>query len=512
MVSGMPRRSLALAAVAMLTGTACAAHLRYRTGTPLDDVACDARDLCVASGAGVLLRSNDAGRTWHEVDSPVSVSLAHVSVMGSRVLAGGQQGALLESDDGGHSFRMADSGVAAKIVALTALDAQHVVAVAEDGEVTSSADGGRTWQPTPGLSALGQGVRVHDADWLGPLLGVLAADDLYLTTDGGKTFSRVDSRAAFPALKPSSSAGYVDWKSAGCTKPPVWVEPAPTPLAVRFFGDHRLAVALDDRRVFVSDDLGRTFHLVQTLPARPLSLRRIRGSLWGVMDDGSLARLEGPRFRSTAGATLASGSIDAVSGGSGASLVAVGRGLAASDDNGASWTKGELSLGGRLARAFYNRDPDWDHYFVPGGGAVVYEPRSGSFGGALVGWEARIALFAWSHNNENPGPAQWNISALADVFPAAHPGALAFYGFGTTLSFERSAPRRFLIPTFGLELGALHQDAIGSVFAMRPHVGLLLVNVRRLQVEVDGGYLITGARLDQLRGPFAAAAADFTLW
>jgi photosystem II stability/assembly factor-like uncharacterized protein len=100
----------------------------------------------VAVGAmGELLDSTDGGRKWSALPkAPTPLSLLGVGVLGDRRIAVGQEGLILLSEAGG-PWTQVDGGTKERMMAV-AMNAQGLaVAVGAFGNVTVSADGGKTW-------------------------------------------------------------------------------------------------------------------------------------------------------------------------------------------------------------------------------------------------------------------------------------------------------------------------------------------------------------------------------
>ena len=113
-------------------------------------VAAPASDVAlVATRAGRILRSVDGGETWSRARTPASDGLSDVAMVDAdRGWAVGP-GAILRTDDGGaHWERQRLPGRAADwpLVAVAAVDAEHAVAIGEDGRWLTTNDGGGVWR------------------------------------------------------------------------------------------------------------------------------------------------------------------------------------------------------------------------------------------------------------------------------------------------------------------------------------------------------------------------------
>lgn len=169
-----------------------------------------------------LIESTDRGRTWQPMSLLGDADLHTITVVGSRVVAYDSTGErLLASDDGGQSWQTR-SQIALIDFALDPADADQVVAVATDGSVQASGDGGRTWtaQPAPPMS-------IAVLRWGASGLWAGAADG---------TLARYDALATWTPV----------YRFGGAVE------------AIALDGDS-LYVAVDGAGIFRSRDLGRTW-------------------------------------------------------------------------------------------------------------------------------------------------------------------------------------------------------------------------------------------------------------
>jgi len=153
------------------------------------------RDLVVAVGSGVVLRSPDRGEHWKSALEPNSDFRA-LSVWGSSpddVYVGGNY-ALLHSTDGARTFEPLGEPMA-DVCGLWGSGPNDVYAVVLGRRVRHSNDRGRTWQKLgndPALRACAiAGTGANDV-WLGGHAGTGYETTAALahTTDGGKTWKR----------------------------------------------------------------------------------------------------------------------------------------------------------------------------------------------------------------------------------------------------------------------------------------------------------------------------------
>lgn len=100
----------------------------------------------LAAESGVILRSDDAGLSWHEVASPYHGSFfGTLPLAGDAVLAFGLRGNLFRSDDAGETWRELESNTEGLLTHGTVLGDGTVVISALGGGVLVSRDGGRSF-------------------------------------------------------------------------------------------------------------------------------------------------------------------------------------------------------------------------------------------------------------------------------------------------------------------------------------------------------------------------------
>jgi hypothetical protein len=116
------------------------------------------------------------------------------------------------------------------------------------------------------------------------------------------------------------------------------------------------------------------------------------------------------------------------------------------------------------------------------------------------GGGVRLVLYGWSDNNERPGPGQGAIfTQFSMLGRSGSDDHLYLMRAGATLSFERNAARRWLIPYYGVAAGAMHEDR-GTHGLVEATVGAYLLHSRHLVVAVDGGYLLPFSQIEELGG------------
>ncbi len=163
-------------------------------------------------------------------------------------------------------------------------------------------------------------------------------------------------------------------------------------------------------------------------------------------------------------------------------------------------------------------EDNWQSYLMPGLQYSLYVPAAQSQWGVFQGASAEILFASWIHRNENRGPSHGRVYLDMDVMKSnkSELGAAFDLSFGFDLSIERNPVRHFLLPYFGLKVGAfIQRDAPKNGFAqITPLLGLYLYANKNLFVNATAGYLlpINGDNFDSLRGLRGTVGANFSLW
>jgi photosystem II stability/assembly factor-like uncharacterized protein len=143
----------------------------------------------LAGDGGLLLRTEDGGRSWQLPASPVPAAiraefdLAGVAVHGPHVWAIGSPGTLvLHSPDAGRTWETSATGMSTPLCSITFIDEQRGWAVGALGTILATADGGRTWkrQRAGGQRAAVLVVLADETELPLELLARLGADEAYL--------------------------------------------------------------------------------------------------------------------------------------------------------------------------------------------------------------------------------------------------------------------------------------------------------------------------------------------
>lgn len=199
-----------------------ALQVRHPERSVLLSLARAGEPLLAVGERGVIVRSEDLGKTWKQVPSPVSVTLTMVRFADAlHGVAVGHGGTVLTTQDGGRSWQLRLDGKQLAAVALREAsdnlqradaerlvadgpdkpfldvllwDARRMLAVGAYGLAFYSPDGGVTWQPWMSRLPNPRGMhwyvarRSGDSVLLAGEQGVLARSE-----DAGKTFQALES-------------------------------------------------------------------------------------------------------------------------------------------------------------------------------------------------------------------------------------------------------------------------------------------------------------------------------
>lgn len=176
-----------------------------------------AGDRLVAAGeAGIILLSDDYGRSWTQAQVPVSVSITAVHfATPQQGWAVGHSGVVLGTSDGGAQWTLLLDGN--RIAALPVVggevsagappanpgdplldvyfrDAQHGHAVGAFGLMLRTDDGGKTWVHCNGVLPNPEGRHLYAIRPSGDALYVVGeSGSIFVSRDGGASFARVNS-------------------------------------------------------------------------------------------------------------------------------------------------------------------------------------------------------------------------------------------------------------------------------------------------------------------------------
>jgi photosystem II stability/assembly factor-like uncharacterized protein len=167
----------------------------------------DAQHGIAVGDFGAIVITKDGGQHWEDHKLPEDVVLYDVSMIDqTRGWIAGEFGSVLATTDGGVTWTKQDTGVDKTLFGVYVADAQNGWAVGIDALILRTADGGQTWKVQNGSTEIreleqvgfGQaydnpslyGISVNGS--MGVAVGEMGA--IYLSSDGGQTWTRQDSR------------------------------------------------------------------------------------------------------------------------------------------------------------------------------------------------------------------------------------------------------------------------------------------------------------------------------
>jgi hypothetical protein len=167
-------------------------------------------------------------------------------------------------------------------------------------------------------------------------------------------------------------------------------------------------------------------------------------------------------------------------------------------------------------------EDEHESFFMPGIGASFWVPGSPSLYGVFAGFSVEFLGVRWVHLNDKRGPSHGRIYLAFDVLfssantpSGANPVDPVFMPvLGVDLSLERNPARRFLIPYFGLDGGALFQKQITTLGFMTAYGGVHFYSSRNVEIGLKAGYMFpfTSEQFGQVAGFRARLTADISFW
>jgi photosystem II stability/assembly factor-like uncharacterized protein len=234
---------------------------------------------------GVIVVSDDAGRTWRSVRSPTTATLTDVRFADARVgLAVGHDAVILRTTDGGETWAQVHVAPdeARPLLAVAFVRPDFAIAAGAYGAWRESRDGGATWRaatPFEGDAHLNALSVTPD----GAVLVAGEAGFLARSTDAGATFTRLESpyKGSFFGALGTADGGLLVYglrgnvfrsADAGAT----WTSVTPANSRATLLGGTRLAdggVLLVGREgaILESRDHGRTFTARRSADGRGLA-------------------------------------------------------------------------------------------------------------------------------------------------------------------------------------------------------------------------------------------------
>jgi photosystem II stability/assembly factor-like uncharacterized protein len=162
----------------------------------LNDITVAGDRLVTVGERGFALVSDDAGKTWKPVETPVDRTLTGVAFKDAKVgVAVGHGGSVVRTEDGGNTWTrvpLEEAGTDS-LLGVVHLDNDHFVAYGSFGLYVDSADAGKTWQKRMVISEdfdrhISQVVPYGQSLFMVAESGTLARSD-----DGGATWTAMTS-------------------------------------------------------------------------------------------------------------------------------------------------------------------------------------------------------------------------------------------------------------------------------------------------------------------------------
>jgi Putative Ig domain len=156
---------------------------------------------------------------------------------------------------------------------------------------------------------------------------------------------------------------------------------------------------------------------------------------------------------------------------------------------------------------------EWTSFLLPGVGYSIYAPRDNAKT-IFHGLNLEVVIAAWIHRNDNRGPSLGRVYVNAELLNATgiNVPLMFAYSTGLSLSFERNPQRTWLIPYYGIEVGGIVHNQIGSYFQTTPYAGVHVFSNPNVFLGTRLGYRLVPSRVDDLAGLHFGVVADFSIW
>jgi photosystem II stability/assembly factor-like uncharacterized protein len=146
----------------------------------------------IVGDAGVLLSSNDGGKSWSQMAPPTKETLTSIHFLGDLGWIAGYGGTILHTRDAGRTWTKQQSGASVSFEDIFFTDAEYGWAVGWGGAMIRTKDGGKTWTPMRAKDALWSLNSVYFRDrqngWTTGMFGLILH-----TKDGGETWEKQES-------------------------------------------------------------------------------------------------------------------------------------------------------------------------------------------------------------------------------------------------------------------------------------------------------------------------------
>jgi len=167
----------------------------------------------------------------------------------------------------------------------------------------------------------------------------------------------------------------------------------------------------------------------------------------------------------------------------------------------------------KVVKEAYDR-VNYSTWFMPGIGYAYYQPKAMDSLGSFSGISVDYLIFTSENQNESHGPSHVRVYGKLNILNSDKSASSPLFSYmvGVNMSIEKNPRRSFLIPSFGLEFGGLTNKDLGSTALFVPTFGLYLLSKKNIYINVNGGYYYPISNLELLRGWYAQAGVNFTLW
>lgn len=274
----------------------------------------------VAGGeAGVVLLSDDGGKSWRQAKVPVSVSITALQFVDAKVgYATAHMGVVLKTTDGGETWTKLLDGIAAAQLVLQHAEARQAAGdpgaeralrdaqlLVDDGPdkpflnlyfqtadtgyvlgaynlIFRTTDGGKTWQPWQDRVANPRGFHLYGMARSGDALFIAGEQGLLLRATDGETFTPLATpyKGSWFGIVAATDGALVAyglrgnaWRSTDQGETWSRIDTG-VPVAIsagRLLADGRLALVAQSGAVLLSADGGARFEALSGLPPLPLS-------------------------------------------------------------------------------------------------------------------------------------------------------------------------------------------------------------------------------------------------
>ncbi len=161
-------------------------------------------------------------------------------------------------------------------------------------------------------------------------------------------------------------------------------------------------------------------------------------------------------------------------------------------------------------------EDEHESFFMPGLGYSMWVPGSTEKYGVFNGFSIEFLGVRWVHQNDKRGPSHGRIYLDFDVLFSTHsatdPAFMPVLGFD--LSLERNPARRYMIPYFGLDGGALFQKQVTTLGFLTAYGGIHFYSSRNVEIGLKAGYMLpfTSEQFADVAGFRARFTADVSFW